>query len=119
MLRRPRTPGDAQFTLDLTPIPHAINQHQVDNSGVAMALGDLIPASPDKIYGGSHNPRIQALVIEIDDLYIQANIDRRTFWVPRNQIADYLTMVSTGDHYSICCAQKSSYNRKTLSDRTQ
>ena len=39
--------------------------HRVDNSGVAMALGGLIPASPDNIYGGSRNPRIQALVIEI------------------------------------------------------
>ena len=76
--------------------------HRVDNSGVAMALGGLIPASPDNVYCGSRNPCIQALVIEINDLCIQANINRSNFWVPRslNQIADYLNKVSTGDHYS-------------------
>ena len=78
--------------------------HRVDNSGVAIALGGLIPASQDNIYGGSRNrdPRIQALVIEIDDFCVQANINRRTFWIPRslNQIADYLNKVRTGDQYS-------------------
>ncbi len=38
--------------------------------------------NPDRIYGESHTPKIQKLVIRIDDCSIEANVDRCTFWVP-------------------------------------
>ena len=78
--------------------------HRFDNSGVAQALGGLpvLQADPDRNFGGSRNPRIQALVIEIDDVCIQFDIDRRTFWVPRslNTVADYMSKLGAGDCYS-------------------
>ena len=76
--------------------------HLVDSSGVAQAFGGLLPADPDRIFGGSRNLRIQALVIEIDDICIQLDIDRRTLWVPRNlnTVADYMAKLRAGDCYS-------------------
>lgn len=83
-------------------LAHLRMDHLVDNSGVAQALGGLLPADPDRIFGGSRNRRIQELVIEIDDLCIQFDIDRRTFWVPRqlNTVADYMAKLGAGDCYS-------------------
>ena len=65
-------------------------------------MGGLLPADRDRIFGGSRNLRIQALVIEIDDICIQFDIDRRTFWVPRNlnTVADYMAKLGAGDCYS-------------------
>jgi hypothetical protein len=76
--------------------------HYMDNLGAVQALGGLVPSDPDRIYGGSNTPRIQELVISIDDCCIEANVDRRTFWVPRtlNVIADYMSKLGTGDVFS-------------------
>ena len=73
--------------------------HLVDNSGVAQALGGLLPDDPDRIFGGSRNLRIQGLVIEIDDICIKFDIGRGTFWVPRNSntSADYMAKQGAGD----------------------
>ena len=74
----------------------------MDNLGAVQALGGLVPPDPDRIYGGSNTPKIQELVISIDDCCIEANVDRRTFWVPRalNVIADYMSKLGTGDAFS-------------------
>ena len=76
--------------------------HRMDNLGAVQALGGLVPAYADKILGGSKTPRIQDLVIQIDDCCISANIDRHTLWVPRdlNIIADYMSKLGPGDVYS-------------------
>jgi hypothetical protein len=57
---------------------------RMDNMGAVKApsLGGIIPDKPDEIYGGSNNTRIQELAIAIDYICIEANIDRRTIWVP-------------------------------------
>ena len=75
---------------------------RMDNSGAVKALGGIIPATPELIFGGSNNPRIQGLVLAIETFCIRHNIDRRTFWVPRsiNNVADYMSKVCHGDHYS-------------------
>jgi hypothetical protein len=68
---------------------------QMDNMGEVQALGGIIPDKPDEIYGGSKNTRIQELAIAIDDICIEANIDKRTIWVPRhlNSEADYMSKI--------------------------
>ncbi len=56
----------------------------------------------EQICGVSNTPRIQDLVIQIDDCCIQANIDWRSIWAPRelNTIADYMSKPGTGDIFS-------------------
>ena len=76
----------------------------MDNLGAVQALGCIIPAYAEQIFGGSYTDRIQNnLVIQIDDCCINANIDRRTIWVPRelNTIADYMSKLGTGDAFSV------------------
>ena len=74
----------------------------MDNLGAVPAMGGLVPSDPDRIYGGSNTPRIQELVISIDDCCIEANVDRRTFWVPLtlNVIGDYMSKLGTADVFS-------------------
>ena len=74
----------------------------MDNLGAVQALGGMVPPDSDHIYGGTSKPRIQQLVISIDDCCIEANIDQHTFWVPRalNVIADYMSKIGTGDIFS-------------------
>ena len=76
--------------------------HQMDNMGAVQALGGEIPDRPETIFGGSKTSRIQELAIEIDDLCIEANIDRRTFWVPRehNVEADYMSKILVSDPFA-------------------
>lgn len=76
--------------------------HHMDNLGAVQALGGLIPSYAERISGGSTTPRIQEIVIQIDDCCIDANIDRHTIWVPRdlNIIADYMSKLGSGDAYS-------------------
>ena len=76
--------------------------HHMDNLGAVQALGGIIPGQPHRIFGGSNTPRIQDLVIQIDDCCINANIDRHTSWVPRNlnTIADYMSKTGLGDEHS-------------------
>ena len=76
--------------------------HQMDNMGAVQALGGIIPERPDAIFGGSKTSRIQELAIEIDDVCIEANIDRRTFWVPRdlNEEADYMSKALVNDPFA-------------------
>jgi hypothetical protein len=52
----------------------------------------LIPGAPELNFGGFSHPRIQEIVMDIDNSCINKNIDRRTFWVPRelNKVADYV-----------------------------
>jgi hypothetical protein len=74
----------------------------MDNLGAVQALGGMVPSDPDRIYGGSSNPKIQELVIKIDDCCIKTNVNRRTVWVPRalNVVADYMSKLGTGDVFS-------------------
>ncbi len=83
----------------LLPFLHDLDlNHQMDNLRAVKALGGIIPPFMDVITGGSNTPRIQ----EIDDCCIQANIQRHTLWVPRDQniIADYMSKLDSGDAYS-------------------
>ena len=77
-------------------------EHHMDNLGAVQALGGIIPAYAEQIFGGSNTDRIQDLIIQIDDCCIDANIDRRSIWVPRelNTIADYMSKLGTGDAFS-------------------
>ena len=87
----------------LLPFLHDLDlNHQMDNLGAVKALGGIIPPFMDVITGGSNTPRIQEIVIQIDDCCIQANIQRHTLWVPRDQniIADYMSKLGSGDAYS-------------------
>ena len=52
--------------------------HLIANAVVAQALGGLLQADPDSIFGGSRNLGIQALDIDIDDICIQFDINHRT-----------------------------------------
>ncbi len=67
-------------------------------------MGGVIPGPerPDAIFGGAKNARIQELAIEIDDVCIEADIDRRTFWVPRdlNSDADHMSKVLVQDPFA-------------------
>ena len=76
--------------------------HHMDNLGAVQALGGIITAYAEQIFGGSNTDRIQELVIQIDDCCINANINRRSIWVPRelNTIADYMSKLGTGDAFS-------------------
>ena len=56
---------------------------RLDNMGAVQALGGILPHEPNRIFGGSNNPRIHALAVAHDDLCITHNIDCRIFWVPR------------------------------------
>ena len=73
----------------------------MDNTGAVKALGGIIPTEPYKVYGGSNNPEIQTLVLEIFKLTVEHNLHLRVLWVPRqlNQVADYLSKVQSIDHY--------------------
>jgi hypothetical protein len=76
----------------------------MDNMGavqLVQALGGIIPDRPETIFGGSKTSRIQELAIEIDDLYIEANIDRHTFWVQRehNVEANYMSKILISDPF--------------------
>jgi hypothetical protein len=75
---------------------------QMDNMGAVQALGGIIPEKPDEIYGGSNNTRIQELAIAIDDICIEANIDKRTIWIPRhlNSDADYMSKIMANDPFA-------------------
>ena len=87
----------------LLPFLHNLQlDHHMDNLGAVQALGGIIPAYAEQIFGGSNTPRIQEIIIQIDDCCISANIDRRTIWVPRDQniIADYMSKLGTGDVFS-------------------
>jgi hypothetical protein len=83
-------------------LSHLHINHHMDNLGAVQALGGIIPAYAEHITGGSKTPRIQDIVIQIDDFCIDANIDRHTLWVPRNlnTIADYMSKFGTGDKFS-------------------
>ena len=76
--------------------------HYMHNLAAVQALGGMVPPDSDHIHGGSSTPRIQQLVISINDCCIEANVDRHTFWVPRalNTIADYMSKLGTGDSFS-------------------
>ena len=80
------------------------SQFRLSNAScsLAEALGGLLPADPDSIFGGSRNLRIQALAIEIDDICIQFDIDRRKLKVPRNlnTVAYYMAKMGAWDCYS-------------------
>jgi hypothetical protein len=80
---------------------------RMDNIGAVQALGGIIPDRPDEIYGGSNNSRIQELAIAIDDICIEANIDRRTIWVPRNlnSAADYMSKIIVNDPFAYAVQQ--------------
>jgi hypothetical protein len=69
----------------------------MDNLGAVQALGDIIPTYAQQIFGGSKTPRIQEMVLQIDDCCIAANINRHTICVPRNLniIADYMSKFGT------------------------
>jgi len=75
---------------------------RLDNQGAASALGATLPHLPHRIFGGSNNPSIQAMVISIHDLCIKFAIDLHTFWIPRdqNKLADALSKWHSYDHYS-------------------
>ena len=74
----------------------------MDNLGAVQAFGGIIPAYAEQIFGGSNTDRIQDLVIQIDDCCINANINRRSIWIPweLNTIADYMSTLGTGDAFS-------------------
>jgi hypothetical protein len=76
--------------------------HHMDNLGAVQALGGIISTYAEKIFGGSKMPRIQEIVIQIDDCCIAANINRHTIWVPCNLniIADYMSKFGTGNAFS-------------------
>jgi hypothetical protein len=75
---------------------------RLDNAGAVQALGGILPACPNRIFGGSSQARIQSLVIETDNFCLQHNIDCHTIWVPRslNSNADAMTKICSGDHFS-------------------
>ena len=54
------------------------------------------------ITGGPNTPRIQKIVIQIDDCSIQANIQRQTLWVPKDQnvFSDYMSKLGSCNAYS-------------------
>jgi hypothetical protein len=76
--------------------------HHMDNLGAVQALGGIIHTYAEQIFGGSKTPRIQDIVIQIDDCCIAANINRHTIWVPRNLniIADYMSKFGIGNAFS-------------------
>ena len=65
-------------------------------------MGGIIPDRPETIFGDSKTSRIQELAIEIDDLYIEANIDRHTFWVQREHSveANYMSKILVSDPFA-------------------
>ena len=65
----------------------------MDNLGAVQAFGGIIPTYAGQIFEGSKTPRIQEIVIQIDDCCITANINSQTIWAPRNLniIADYMS----------------------------
>ena len=83
-------------------LSHLHINHHMDNLGAVKALGGIVPAYVEHITGGSKTPRIQDIVIQIDDFCIDANIDRHTLWVPRhlNTITDCMSKFGTRDKFS-------------------
>jgi hypothetical protein len=94
--------------------------HHMDNLGAVQALGGIIEPLfllyTEQICAGSNTPRIQDLFIQIDDCCIQANIDWRSIWAPRelNTIADYMSKLGTGDIFWVRTCLDSKFGQHTI-----
>mmetsp|Transcript_30062 Transcript_30062/g.47133 ORF Transcript_30062/g.47133 Transcript_30062/m.47133 type:complete len:324 (-) Transcript_30062:406-1377(-) len=78
----------------------------LDSAFATFALGGKLPSIDFKYYGGSKNPQIQALAIEILDRCTEHVVTLDVHWLPSelNEHSDFLSKLS--DHYGFSLRER-------------